>query len=231
MDAAEQMPWGLPTIRFPGQYYDEETGLHYNRHRYYDPSIGRYVSADPIGQAGSVNLFEYAGNSPIVAADPFGLLVFGTYDLGSGLLVITDQDTGETQVISAESGGKPIGAPVPEGTYDILDHPDRDFFRLEHLDQSFGDDTHDPTGRDLLRLHRPGLTRGCIAALQREPWEMVRDMIRNTQTGSASVRSKSRNPFAPEMEIITRFGRLRVIDTRRIPLPPNASTIPDAPGP
>lgn len=44
---------GLHYIRFPGQYYDAETGLHYNRFRYYDPSIGRYISADPIGQLGS----------------------------------------------------------------------------------------------------------------------------------------------------------------------------------
>ncbi len=36
-------------IRFPGQYYDEETGLHYNRFRYYDPVVGRYIGADPIG--------------------------------------------------------------------------------------------------------------------------------------------------------------------------------------
>ena len=49
--------WGGPTIRFPGQYYDAETGLHYNRFRYYDPSIGRYISADPIGQAGGVNVY------------------------------------------------------------------------------------------------------------------------------------------------------------------------------
>jgi RHS repeat-associated protein len=43
-------------IRFPVQYYDAETGLHYNRFRYYDPSIGRYISADPIGQFGIVEV-------------------------------------------------------------------------------------------------------------------------------------------------------------------------------
>ena len=46
---------------------------HYNRFRYYDPGIGRYVSADPIGQAGGVNVFPYARNNPARFLDPFGL--------------------------------------------------------------------------------------------------------------------------------------------------------------
>ncbi len=39
-------------IRLPGQQYDEETGLYYNRHRYYDPLLGRYITQDPIGLEG-----------------------------------------------------------------------------------------------------------------------------------------------------------------------------------
>lgn len=62
-------------IRFPGQYFDAETGLHSNRFRYYDPSIGRYISADPIGQAGGINVYNYALNSPVNLFDPFGLTV------------------------------------------------------------------------------------------------------------------------------------------------------------
>ena len=59
-------------FRFQGQYYDEESGLHYNRFRYYDPEIGRFVSQDPIGLMGGMNLFEYAPN-PIVWIDFLGL--------------------------------------------------------------------------------------------------------------------------------------------------------------
>ncbi|PWJ72511.1 UNVERIFIED_ORG: RHS repeat-associated protein [Pantoea agglomerans] len=55
-----------------GQYFDAETGLHYNRFRYYDPDAGRFVSQDPIGLAGGVNLYQYAPN-PLSWVDPLGL--------------------------------------------------------------------------------------------------------------------------------------------------------------
>ena len=59
-------------LRFQGQYYDTELGLHYNRHRYYDPSVGRYISQDPIGLLGGENSYAY-GVNPIGWVDPFGL--------------------------------------------------------------------------------------------------------------------------------------------------------------
>ena len=60
-------------FRFPGQYYDQETGLHYNYFRYYDPSTGRYVTPDPIGLEGRINLFAYVANNPLNFRDPVGL--------------------------------------------------------------------------------------------------------------------------------------------------------------
>jgi len=59
--------------RFPGQYYDQETGLHYNYHRYYDPRTGRYITPDPIGLSGGLNLFVYGKDNPINLIDLFGL--------------------------------------------------------------------------------------------------------------------------------------------------------------
>lgn len=59
-------------LRFQGQYFDEETGLHYNRHRYYDPSVGQFTTQDPIGLLGGVNNYQYAPN-PVSWIDPLGL--------------------------------------------------------------------------------------------------------------------------------------------------------------
>ena len=60
-------------LRYPGQYFDEETGLHYNGHRYYDQNTGRYITSDPIGLAGGVNTYAYVGNDPLGRIDPLGL--------------------------------------------------------------------------------------------------------------------------------------------------------------
>jgi len=61
-------------FRFPGQYYDQETGLHYNYFRYYIPQTGRYITPDPTGLEGGINLFAYVENNPSNNNDYFGLL-------------------------------------------------------------------------------------------------------------------------------------------------------------
>ncbi|WP_411379467.1 RHS repeat-associated core domain-containing protein [Pseudomonas sp. MPB26] len=59
-------------LRFQGQYFDPESGLHYNRHRYYNPDIGRYMTPDPVKLAGGINAYQYVPN-PTGWVDPLGL--------------------------------------------------------------------------------------------------------------------------------------------------------------
>ncbi|MFC1795895.1 RHS repeat-associated core domain-containing protein [Pseudomonadota bacterium] len=69
-------------IRFPGQYYDQESGLHYNYFRYYSPELGRYIQSDPIGLAGGVNAYAYVGGNPANYSDSMGLVVDTVADAG-----------------------------------------------------------------------------------------------------------------------------------------------------
>ncbi|WP_305812839.1 RHS repeat-associated core domain-containing protein [Photobacterium leiognathi] len=60
-------------LRFPGQYYDQDTRLNYNYHRDYNPETGRYMQSDPIGLYGGINTYVYANNNPLIYTDPTGL--------------------------------------------------------------------------------------------------------------------------------------------------------------
>ena len=79
MTVADENPSGLGTfefpLRFPGQYFDKETNLHYNYFRDYDPSIGRYVESDPIGLEGGLNTYTYGLGNPVSLVDVDGLEV------------------------------------------------------------------------------------------------------------------------------------------------------------
>ncbi|WP_415205915.1 RHS repeat-associated core domain-containing protein [Rudaea sp.] len=60
-------------LRFPGQYFDAETGLNYNYFRDYDPTTGRYVESDPIGLRGGPSTYSYVGSNPLLFRDTHGL--------------------------------------------------------------------------------------------------------------------------------------------------------------
>jgi RHS repeat-associated protein len=91
--------WGRkPVGILPGQYYDAETGLHYNWNRYYDPEVGKYTQTDPLGfGAGDQNLYRYVGNGPSNLFDPLGLFTEGTIG-GDDLSQYVDEP-------SSDSGG------------------------------------------------------------------------------------------------------------------------------
>ncbi|WP_321532127.1 RHS repeat-associated core domain-containing protein [uncultured Desulfuromonas sp.] len=97
-------------LRFPGQYFDQETGLHYNYQRFYDPGNGRYTQVDPIGfWAGDVNLYRYVGNNQTNLIDPYGLfwsdyldLMKSGFFLGASTLYQMSLEVGGTVVSMLE---------------------------------------------------------------------------------------------------------------------------------
>ncbi len=105
---ADEMGGFAINLRFPGQYYDAETGWHYNWNRYYDPALGRYITSDPIGLSGGMNTYGYANANPIIYTDPTGLVC------GTGTCVLVAAGTvglvtGLAQGISSEATGDGFG--------------------------------------------------------------------------------------------------------------------------
>lgn len=111
--------------RFPGQYFDGETGFHYNYFRDYDPALGRYTKSDPIGLRGGLNTYIYAWGNPITQVDPFGL---DSLRFDGARLSHIDNAGGVVQSWPAVSGAPGSGpadsyrrnyGPIPEGDYSV----------------------------------------------------------------------------------------------------------------
>ncbi|WP_244180129.1 RHS repeat-associated core domain-containing protein [Amycolatopsis pretoriensis] len=88
-------------LRFPGQYFDAETGLHYNAQRYYDPVTARYLSPDPLGLEPGPNPYAYVGN-PFGQIDPLGL---APQSCGKPKLTL-DTNIGNNPIMQSPGGGK-----------------------------------------------------------------------------------------------------------------------------
>ena len=112
-------------LRAPGQYFDSESGLHYNYHRYYDPSIGRYLKKDPIGFGGGINLFTYVFNNPVNSVDYYGLFALIKYCRNLNTITAQDSDGNYAWVRGYDSGPGPAGNEysrnyqIPPDTYKV----------------------------------------------------------------------------------------------------------------
>ncbi len=104
-------------LRFPGQVYDAESGMHYNGFRYYVPQTGRYLQPDPIGLASGLARYTYVGGNPLSYTDPSGLLVIyvgfgasataggGAISAGRGIVFDTSGKIGTYTVYGGGIGG------------------------------------------------------------------------------------------------------------------------------
>lgn len=105
LDQPDQNPSRLGELiynpRFPGQYYDKETNLHYNYFRDYNPQTGRYIESDPIGLEGGINTYSYVGGNPLSGFDPLGLDNWG--GVGRPALVYTLMNEGYTIMYDPET--------------------------------------------------------------------------------------------------------------------------------
>ncbi len=105
---ADEMGGFAINLRFPGQYYDAETGWHYNWHRYYDLIVGRYITSDPIGLTAGMNTYVYVNQNPLGSIDERGLLCgSGACLLGTTFTV--DAVVGIAQGIATASAGGSFG--------------------------------------------------------------------------------------------------------------------------
>ena len=107
-------------LRFPGQYFDKETNLHYNYFRDYDSAVGRYAESDPIGLRGGLNNYAYADNNPAKFRDPTGLVIIATIGPSMGLSLeestqISEVGNATMGVVAAASPAVAAGAGVASG--------------------------------------------------------------------------------------------------------------------
>jgi RHS repeat-associated protein len=217
---AELFPFGgvqsLPVsttqnnLRFPGQYFDTDTNLHYNLFRNYAPKPGRYSQPDPTGFLGGLNLYLYVGANPLSFIDPDGLraLIACTRcgGMAGSMRCATDEDgkpglsfnTNEGQNESSATPGDPFGTngPLPPGQYDLPNAFSSKFKRILPSPTNTGvpGKVRTPAGtiRSGIRVHAGRLSQGCVTTGPGQPGidteraivELVR---RNRLTGGTSM--------------------------------------------
>jgi RHS repeat-associated protein len=200
--AADYKPFGEATVtvstitnnlRFPGQYFDAETGLHYNYMRDYNPTIARYVQADPIGiDEGNNQLYTYVANNPLLKIDPKGLLASCSYSIARQVITCTG-GCNRSVSCNAEAGDNQLShqydenGPLPVGTY-TMDPPGHRRPGWSHVYPVNGTDTR---GRRGFAIHTGSISTGCIlirnSACHRDLMNLLSREASSTSAGTLTV--------------------------------------------
>jgi RHS repeat-associated protein len=228
-------PWGNRTklsgsvdadFGFTGHYYHAPSNLHLTPFRAYDSASGRWLSRDPIGEAGSINLYGYVGNRVVTQVDPIGLEVAARYSIAEQWLTAVDLER-RLAVTGAFSSGDNTAkdaaqklGPIPPGMYGIYFRQPSRFaaseFVLDPIDSRTGNDYWDGgTGRGAFRIHIefPTVERrgsdGCLVANERV-LNNLGDLLNRTVPGPFKEIISSNRGRAPDNFSGFRLGILTV---------------------
>ena len=173
------------TENFTGKELDDEIELGYWGARYLDLMLGEWISVDPARQFASPYLYAGNGYNPVNGVDEDGNEVKGTFSKSTGILTLRDNDSGK-EVSGKYFTGGIAGAPIPNGTYEILEQAQREgFYRLDLVDVNPRNDVAElPDGstRDRFRLHGQGMSLGCVTACEGTDHSKIDKFLQNTKT-------------------------------------------------
>jgi RHS repeat-associated protein len=156
-DAANPNPAGAGTfaynLRFPGQLFDGQAGLHYNGLRDYDPAIGKFVESDPVGIVSGINTFSYASSNSLSVFDPSGLSS-AIYNPSAGVVtVVNGAGVSVGTFPAANNAQSSSNGPWPPGDYSFNQHVTHPDDGPDSKFGSYGNFQFNVPGRSYMGIH------------------------------------------------------------------------------